>query len=453
MRAVLAVARLLLAEMRGRRTWVPGVLIVAIAFFAPLFGERTGTGSLRERYHLCVTYGIGLPAFLINLLMITVAAGMARDIENRRIQALVTKPIAPWQIVLGLFGCLLLVSGLLSMVIFTLFSGRVAELRDPSGRVADPVQLSIQRLLVPRAQLGPELKTLDPDLVRAMVESMRSESQGVHEVRRAELEKRALKLLRSLQLRPGEAADFVFRGLQETSAIARDGLLLRFVVHSLKPWEVGRVSLQWEAGEGSLGVQVRSNLVPHGVPAEVLLPGSVVGKDGTLRLRARNVEAADSGVTVVLNPERVHVLPPQGSFFANEVAALWLVVSRSALLLAVALFASSLFRFATAVFLALFVYVSALASGFLKETFELFQGDSHLGGLSDHVAGWASRLGALALSVLPDLSRLDPLDRLALGRVIGPGELVVETAWIAAESAVLLALGGLTLRRRELGKP
>ncbi len=455
MRALIAIALLLLRELGRRRIWIPVILIGAMAFFAPLLGARAGTGSYGERYHLLVLYGIGLPGFLLTLLGIAVAAGLARDIESRRIHVLVTKPIWPWQIVLGRFLGLMLVCGWLLVCASANLEVCVWDLTEHGDRdpAAGPDQLPIRSFLVPRSELQPELEPLDPSALNALAASMKQEGRGGREVSRGEAEARARRSLRSIQLKPGESTELLFRGVGNIRDTERDGLPVRFVVHSIRPWETGRVRLEWVTGNEGTPSVVRSSSALPGVPCEVLLPGGAVGDDGVLHVRARNAEPADSGALVLLDLSRIRVLRASQSRLSLESTALWLLWWRMGLLFSLGLCAASLFRFPTAVFLTLFVHVSALASGFLRETFELFEGGSRLGGLSDPVGGWASRLGALALEILPDFSRLDPLDRLSSLRAIEPVELTLETLRLAGECAVLLALGGMILRRREIARP
>ena len=454
MTPVLAVAANLVKDLlRRRSTYALAALLVLSGSLLP--GAGADATGAREQLRLAVAYGMGLPAFLVALFTIVTSSGLAREIESRRQQLLATKPIPAWKVIAGrLLGVLAADAALLLLLLATL-GFNVARIASSTGDPAD-FRLAQGRFFTPRGEVAPALPPLDKSAVKALVESLGREARAGHSTGSASLDARARVLLRSLRLAPGESGELAFPGLGRGAGAGGDEILpVRFVAHSLVPSEAARVTIEWLVlepdGRGwrSIGVQE----APHGVPAEVLVPATAVPVDGSLRLRVRNASDPKSGVSLLLDPARARALPRRGSFAGSLVAVSWLLLVQWALLAALGSCFGAFFRFPTAVLAGVFLHVTALASGFLRETFELFEDEPARGGLSERFAAWASQFGGAVLNVLPDFSTLDPLDRLGAGRSFEILELARETAvLLGLEALVAVAIGAIILGRRELGR-
>jgi hypothetical protein len=471
MRPILAVAGNLLREISRKRSTPFLVLLVAgSAFILPHVGG--GGGTLRTRLQLAVTYGVGFPAFLLALATIATASGMAREIENRRIQVVVTKPIAAWQILLGrLVGMVIgnavllgLVLGALAIDVSFISGSEAGTKEDPVRQEpGDPVRPGApEKVFLARASLHAVVPPPPEGAVRAYVAALERDAHASKGLSAADLEVRARRALRLLRVAPGGSGEILFPGLPPGAARARDEeVIVRYQVYSLRPWELPRVDLDWDVlypisapAPGDEPVcTVRARQVLHGVPQGVALPAQAFSGDRWIRLRVRNPSPGDPGATLILDPEKVEVLYVHGRFWPNALRALALVLAQLALLASIGLLGGCVCTFPTSVFLGLFLYLTALSAGFLRETFALFADGSRGEGLIGRLEGWVVSFGSAVLSVLPDFATLDPVGRLAAGRAIGTAEMLGETAWMVGfEAAVALAAGAWILGRRELGK-
>ncbi len=471
MRPLLAVAGNLLCEISRKRSTPFLVLLVAgSAFILPHVGG--GDGTLKMRLQLAVTYGVGFPTFLLALATIAAASGMAREIENRRIQVLVTKPIAAWQILLGrLVGIVIGDAVLLGLVLGALavhvhlISGSEARTEEDTLRQEpeDPVRPGpAEKVFLARASLHAVVPPPPEGAVRAYVAALERDPHASKGLSPAALEVRARRALRLLRVAPGGSGEIFFPGLPPGMAHAGDEeVIVRYQVYSLRPWESPRVDLDWDvlsaisapvSGDEPV-CTVRARQVLHGVPQGVALPARAFSADQGIRLRVRNPSPGDPGATLILDPEKVEVLYVHGRFWPNALRALALVLAQLALLASIGLLGGCFCTFPTSVFLGLFLYLTALSAGFLRETFDLFAGGSRGEGLIGRLEGWTASFGSAVLSVLPDFATLDPVGRLAAGRAIGAAEMLLETAWIVGlEAAAALAAGAWILGRREVGR-
>lgn len=454
MSVVLALAGNFLREwLRRRSTHALTASLVLAALLLPQAGA--GTSSPLEHSRLTVAYGMGFPAFFIALHGLTQAAGLARDIENRRAQLLVTRPVAAWKILVGRWLGVVVANAVLWCVLLSTLGLQLAwslSREDGSAELA----MARERILAPRGEVAPDLSPpLEAD-VRALVAILQREARPGEVVEARVLDERARRRLRSLRLKPGESSELPFRELHRGSTAGTTAFVpVRFVAYSLAPSDSTRASLQWlvvapgEATPRVLGAQEAL----QGVPAEVLVPATAVHPDGSLRLLVRNASDPELGVGVLIDPARVRALPQRGTFAGSVLGASWLLLLQWALLAAVGLVLGVLFRFPTVVLAGVVFQCTAITAGFFRETFALYASGPAGGSLTERFAAVASRLGEVFLRLMPDYSRVDPIDRLGAGRTIEWSELGQETATLLGLAAVLtLVIGPFFLRRRELGR-
>jgi hypothetical protein len=218
-------------------------------------------------------------------------------------------------------------------------------------------------------------------------------------------------------------------------------------VYSSRLFEAARVELEWSAASpsGADSVPVRAE-AGHAAAEEVALRPGTLGQGGALRISVKNL----SPVTIVIDPAELEALAPTGSFAASAALAFVLLAAQLAFIASAGILASGAFSFPVAALVSLFWLLTGVATGFLRETFELYDPGARHGSVLDAVAGWAVAWGELVLRALPDLTRVDPIDRLMGGRSIGLEELAWELGRFALGGAVALLLAAAILRRKEL---
>ncbi|HVR72771.1 MAG TPA: hypothetical protein VMT52_00490 [Planctomycetota bacterium] len=409
-----------------------------------------GGTPLGQRLQLAAAWGFGVPTGLLALGAILLAAGaLSREVESRRIELVVTKPVGAWKLLLGsLLGILAAVTAVLALVLgaFVLNVTLIARAVSSSDGERDEAR---DRFFTPRVAIPPVRMPLDEEAVERRVEAALADP---HEDRsRREVEARVRRSLERRKAAPGESTELTFRGVPRAPG---GNLLLRYEVQSAA---IDMAVVEWEAGSGLVASGSRvyrtgaQSSVP-GSPRVVALPADVVPADGTLRLVLTNRAPADSGPTLVVEPSRIQLLVPHGSFWANVLRVVLAALAEVALLIAVGLLGSSVFSFPTAALLALFVQVTALVSGFLRDALLFHASSGEDGSLLAHAGRKASAAAAVILEALSAFGSLEPMERLGEGRALPAGELAAALVRGVGAGALILLLGAWLLSRRELGK-
>jgi len=436
---VLAVSSNLLRELvRRASSYVFLLLVVVCAAVVP--HVASGESSLLMRLQLHVSYGIGLPVILIGIATVVLsAAALSREVETRRTQLLVTKPIASWQILAGKLLGLLVVVGALLCSVLCVFAVNVSL----AGRGKGTNARELERVHLAFFTVRESFPVLRPhDDGPAGADGPEEKGDHPHPVN-------------WLRARPGESLTLPFRVIPRSSG-QNEFLRVIYRIYSSDPLGAPRLAVTWRANPRSEDSARVEQKALHGTPQEFYLPVSILSPDGTLSLDLHNSMAADSGAVLLLNPTRVEVLSVCGRFWPNVLRVFLLIFGQLLLLSSLCLLGSAVFAFPTVTFLGLFLYTTALTSGFLQETFDLYtgvgHGSFHARNTLELIAESMATLGSQVLGVLPDFTRLDPLGRLWSGRVLSSGELLHVLAWaVGVKSLVAIWAAAWLFRRRELG--
>lgn len=186
------------------------------------------------------------------------------------------------------------------------------------------------------------------------------------------------------------------------------------------------------------------------VPHEVLLPGGVLPPSGEFSVAIRNPAGPEDGRTLIVSPREVEILLPYGRFWPGALRSFALLLGQLALLAAMTILAGSIFTMPTACVLGLFLYVTGIASGFLRETFAL-EVLTAPRTFFERLAAPISRIGTRLLELLPDVGGLQVIDRLTHGRALPAGQWIEQMAWVLIVGVgIPLVVASLVLTRREL---
>jgi hypothetical protein len=448
LRPATAMGSCALRELLRQRGAIPLALVVAaLAVLAPRWAA--GDAAPRARLEMAVTYGAGLPCFLVAVLTVLLgAAAVAREVETRRIHSLLAKPLRTWQLALGQWGAILAAdAALLAIVLVALGLSWALIVRGGVGE--GPAGEAAEHFLTARASLRPQVAAPTREAVaRAVAELAAGEHHGLPPSPR-QLEARARARLRSRPVAPGEATHLELRGIP-AGAVAMGPLLVRYEVFSSSVLDAAWTEVLWE--DAASGRVLARSQALHGVPRTAVLDGAAPAADGTLRLRLRNALGTGEKARLVLDPAAVELLYPHGSLAANTLRGFALILLQLGLLAALGILASCLFTFPTAALAGLFLYLTGLAAGFLRQTFAIRAAAGPPETFLEQIDRAAASAGELLLSVLPDLSRLDVLAMLAGGRAITASDLAAEGGALLVKAALALAAGAFLLRRRELGR-
>ncbi len=470
MKPVLAVAVCFLRDLARRPSSAALVFLVAgCALLLPRAADAGG--PLRARLQVAAGYGLGLPVIIVSLTALALAAAaIAGDVESRRIQTVATKPCSGWQLLLGKLLGICAASAVLLLVVWGCFAWNIHSLAARAGASSEDRSVALHRFFTPRVAVHPEVPPVSEQDVRKYVESL---SALPHASRRGDLEALARKALRKLRVSPGGSTSLLFRGVHAGRGGAANGeeeqVLLSFKLYWSPPGGSSTAECIWEIRDGTaddpaagkagreagragrVPLLVSRQKVTMGTPREIALASSLLPSSGLLRVTVRN-PAGEENRTLIVDPQDVEILVAYGRFWPSAARALALVLAHMTVLSMVALLAGAMFTAPTAHLLGFFIYLTGLASGFLRETSSLELTGPPRTAL-EKVGETLSVIGLRILDAFPDVGGLGPVDRLTSGRAILVGDLAVDLAKsLLVETGILLALAAWIFSRRELGR-
>lgn len=477
--AVLAVARNVLAE--AVRLRVSLLFIVLLIFgLAALPGLLDPAQPLRYRVQSFLQYGTGGSFWLIAVLTVVFAAAtVAFEQRDKVIWQTMTKPVAPWQYILGKW---LGVSALAAVLLTVSASGiflfveylRTQPAQDErsayvaaagQGITEDRLALETQ-ILTARVARTIDDAELDDEQFEKNVEGRVEQELAALEEAGISLEERqsrrmqvAAKVRDSLRksvqqvyraIEPGQGEYFRFSGMKD----ARESelpLILRMKVDagSNRPDAVYRVTMEFPASPRG-GVQVEEVVLGQFMVFR-LLPG-VVDADGNVLIHVVNGDALRRTV----NPETIS-FPPDGlemsyvvggyrANFARVMAVLWVKLAFLAML---GVCASTFLSFPVACLVSLTVFVSAEGAGFLLDALQNYATEDRDGKmlLVPTLIAQVARVVGTAFKVYAELK---PTGRLVDGLRLGWGAVAGGAGVLAVWTVLLYGAAVLIFGRREL---
>jgi hypothetical protein len=453
-RRLLAIARLTVrAAIRFRVFTVLMIALALIAIVLPLTVKSDGT--LRGYVQILLHYALGLISVVLSLATIWIAAGsLSRDIDERQIHLVATKPVARWQIWLGKWLGVVWLNGVLLLfacaVVYALllWNGRpgrwspeeVGRLRAEvltARRVVEPdlpdIETLVDQAMEERRQAGDLPPDIPPEEVRNQMRAF------------------VLGMLQAVGQREG--IGWTFSGLPTDRS--DQTFQIRYQLLFAEPTPSGTVLGLWRVGSR---MQPRQLEIAQSATQEaghtLTFPGSLIEPDGTLALEYYNV---DEYPTTVIFPveDGVQVLAPAGGFAGNYARSVLLVWMRLALLAALALACASVASFPVAAFASMTLFLVAVSSGFLRTIAgqQVIFGGGHHGAAAEPTfidTLFRVILGAV-LFVVSNLQGYNPIGDLSVGRLVG-------WDWVARGFFIMLLLHGgllaaagiLAFQRREL---
>lgn len=467
-RPIFAIARNTLSE--AVRMKISVVFIVLLIFFLaglPFFLDADQ--PLRYRVQLFLQYGIGGSFWVLALLTVFFSiATVAFEQRDKIIWQTITKPVRPWQYLFGkwlgvvaLNGALLAITGA-GVFLFTQrlrYEPAMGEIRayvsqdGPSNPSIDRVLLESQ-VLTARASAPfqrPEIneQALD-DAVEEEVQRIRTQDPDfAGTARDRALLREAMRETAFLQYRTipvGAGQRYTFEGL----GAARDRdrpITLRYKINAGadNPSTLYRVYFV-------VGDQIRAERqVTLNTTQTFELPGEAIDDDGMLRVEIWNgnpMTGQGNPRPITISPDEFEILYVAGGYELNYLRILLIVWMKLAFISAVAIAASTFLSFPVACVVSMGVLFLAESSAYLVESLDWYVADTKEG--FDYIA-FASRLIAVPISwAFSWYGKIDLAGSLADGRLIGWGTTLRGAGLLAASSMVMLGLGWLIFRKREL---
>lgn len=473
-----AIARNVLTE--AVRLKVSAIFIVILVFaLASLPGLLDPQTPLRYRVQSLLQWGMGGTFFIISVLTVVFSvATVAFEQRDKVIWQTMTKPVRPWEYVLGkwlgvtmLAGVLLTVSAT-GLYLFTQYVRQQPALGESTAYVSGAEgELSDDRRILETQVLSARLtRPADPppldeeqfeENVNDRVEDearrlMASGNQGaamfaaeqdrMREKIRTDLRKSVSIEYRTIDV--GEARLFVFSGLQDAKK-SNAPLILRYKINSGsdRPDMLYRVTFVFPSAMGATVEEVGLGKFHY----LELLP-TVVNDKGEVAMQVLNGDAdtrRGNPMSLTFPPDGMEMSYVASTFEANfsrVVGVLWL---KLAFLAMVGVLMATFTSFPVACLVTFVVYAAAEGATFLLGALENYRTQTNEGQnlyfnmLVAFIATWVGR----AFKVY---SELQPTARLVDGRVLGWHDVARGIVVVALWIGVLYTAAVAAFRRREL---
>jgi len=474
----LAIARNVLTE--AVRLKVSAIFIVILVFaLAALPGLLDPQTPLRYRVQSLLQWGMGGTFFIISVLTVVFSvATVAFEQRDKIIWQTMTKPVRPWEYVLGKWLGVTMLAGVLLMVsatglyLFTQYVRQQPALGESAayvsggdGTVSDDRRILETQVLSARLTRPADPPPIDEEQftknVNEKVEeearrltasgnqgaaTFAAEQDKMREKIRTDLRKSVAIEYRTIDV--GEARLFIFSGLKEAKK-SNAPLILRYKINSGsdRPDVLYRITFVFPSAMGATVEEAGLGKFHY----LELLP-TVVNENGEVAMQVLNGDAdtrRGNPMSFTFPPDGLEMSYVASTFEANfsrVVGVLWL---KLAFLAMVGVLMATFTSFPVACLVTFVVYAAAEGATFLLGALDNYRTQTNEGQtlyfnmIVAFIATWVAR----AFKVY---SELQPTSRLVDGRVLGWSDVArgigVVALWIGALYAVAVA----AFKRREL---
>ncbi len=434
---------------------IAAVFIILLVVLLPVMGaSMTGDGTLKGRLQTFVSYGLSLTSLLLCLLTIIVSIySLTSDIEQRQIYTVLTKPVRRFQLLLGkLLGVILLDVALLVLFSAIIYGITIYIPKFYNATEAELAQVENEFYTARAALTPPEV-----DVTRGVLDAYsKLEKTGQLE-----------QLFRGLSRKKIIAAITSRKLFEKRTAVVGQQLLWEFDnVKPLDPNQSLFVKFKYDVSVNPPDLQVygrwvvgdyrqvrygekiktpiytfdRKDLIRTFYEQEV--PADAVAEDGYLAVGFLNVPL--NNTPVIFSPDGLQVLYEAGSFTANFIKAVLLILFRLIFLASLGILASTFLSFPVAILLSLVVFFTATFSGFCLESFDF---------LSENLSGLYRYTVRPVILLLPQFDKFNPTKFLVPAQLVGWSLLTrVALSLICIKAVLLLLLALLIFSFREIAK-
>lgn len=449
-RCVLALAWLTVRD--AARSRVVGLLAFGICLAVlgvplALRSDGTPTGHVQ----LLLYYSLGFAGLMLSFAAVWAGAGaVAFDVENKLAPMLVCKPVHAWQLCLGKWLGLLFINGALLAAAGVLSGLALAwSIRGAAGwSDADRFRLA-EEILVARRVINPEPEHLT-EAIAARVADLRKKDKlpegPLSAAVSAEIERDAQQ--EATTIAPGGRKTWFFN-LQPTVTSGKPlSLRFRFEGSSVGPLE--EVSALWEiaGANGNVLFRHKGEYAPGAVNT-ITIPFDVAdAAAGRMIVSYGNVEPRGAPTVVFPLKNGISLHAYAGAFLPNYLRALLVMFCRLAILAAFGLSMGCCFSFPVASFVTFSLLLFAGIENWSTLPAEIKPDD----GIAI-VWRWPLveyLLAGLDMIIAP-LYRLAPLSDLSAGLIISWDFVLRSAGDVLLYAGVLLLVGAILFRRRELG--
>ncbi|MCC6322017.1 MAG: hypothetical protein IT438_11350 [Phycisphaerales bacterium] len=468
--AVLAIARNLVNEAVRIKVSLVFIVLLLIAL-AALPGLLEPSTPLRYRVQSFLQYGSGGTFWIIAILVLFLSvSSLSSEQRDRIIWQTMTKPVAPWQYVLGKWLGVVGVAAVLLAVSSTgvfLFTEYLRDQKadgesapyvpsDRSGAMSQDRFVLESQILTARKSVRPLLPDIDPHAVARVVaeraEKLR-QADPAYDFTAAEERKLFVDYEKEVRasffaIEGGQQETFEFPGLLEARNADRP-ITLRYKVDvgANDPKALHKVTFMMPnlpapiVKEVPLGQMMQLTISPASIDEKGVLPMLVLNGDF--------YNYRPGGDTMSFPPDGLEINYSVGSYQANFLRVVLVSWLKLALLAMVAILASTFLSFPVACLVAFGVFLMAESAGFLHEALEYYASTGQKGEIIWHRV--AIRAVAVPVSrIFQFYSSLKPASALVDGRIIAWDRVLLAFSVIGGVTAILFISAVAIFRRREL---
>jgi hypothetical protein len=472
-----AIVRLTIAESLRTRVAIAFMLLLA-GVMVLLYSTASGDGTVAGKIQMFMSYSFGLTHFLLALLVTFLACRtLDQDIKTMRIDSVITKPLARWQLLLGRWlGIVILAMGLfaismgLTFGIVKYFAGTVEKDSEDEFKINNQILVSRQGYIPPAPDVEKDVEARYTELERSGELPEGKSPSETRKIIRSELYNRARTV------NPGQVGVWKFTGLKQPQ---QGGVIttLRFKyepstttsIDSEQQLQGNTIYGQWIIGRKELPadkVFVWQGEKPYRTLHELHIPINAIEDDGTMTITFRNVDPR--GVSVHFpNPDGIELLIREGSFEPNFVRAAIASAFSILFVATLAIACGTFLSFPIASLVTLSVFFVGLGGNFLSEAvglqYVIMPGDEFvvtLQKLLGFILTGANPLEKLerfitlsSLAVVPRLEVSDLTSQIIDGRVVSWNYIIqMFISLIVIKCGILTLFAAWVFHRREIGK-
>jgi len=432
------------------------LLLTIMAMPFMLKSDETQKGQVQ----LVLAYSLTMASFMLAMLTIFLSTGtLSQEIESKQIHTVVTKPVARWQILLGKWIAIVVLNVVLLGIMSSVTYGVVRYLGRPlAGKERDYLSLQ-EEVFLARDSVKPVLPEDLDDQIDVEYKRLKKGGEITPEWTESEVKKilrrNATQALFTVPV--AATGQWKFTGLPKLPD--DEYITIRFKMFASVKTPSGTLPGTWTLGDKDDPSKFSTylDLAPDTFH-EFLAPASAVGEDGTLLVAFTNQNMAFATAFLSFG-DGLEVLFRSGSFGANYVRGMVLLVIGLSFMAVIGLVASTFLQFPVAATLVLIIYLCGSATGFLDSALAMptFMQVTHSHGEEEEAP--KTTLPDLATKgvlyavrfVVPNLERTNPIGALSSGRAVTVGRLLKATGVTLLLQGGIIALCGVWIfSRRQL---
>ena len=429
-------------------------ILAALSVIMPYIIRHNGTAQMFTQ--VTMSYSLSAISAVLGLATLWLACGsLARDITEKQIQILATKPIPRWKIWLGKWMGIILLDAILLFASGTMVVGMIMFRSSDLNK--DQRKVLFEQVLVARSGVMEKTEYTDAE-INAVVRYLEQNPRPGQSENEARLREEALsELKRRDQLIPNNRMRVWEIDLSHAASKLKDAplfLRVHFYAAKVKRADGGTTPALrgfWEVGESPNQWRMENTITPD-TYSYITVPAGHIGPDGILKVAFRNYNP--NTLIFPLN-DGLEVLYKEASFIPSFFRALGVLLCWMAALAALGLFSASFLSFPVAsllVFCMLLMLLSTSLMGEVVKEGTISSLDHETGQPTFTYLDWI--MVPFFKTILNGLSLLkgfSPIEFLSSGRNVSWTILARAILQIVVLAGGILAfLGSLIFTRREL---